>query len=124
MAKIYDFDTKIAIETLTSRFEDFHDWIIFEFRVFIPDVEISEYEQVHVLYNAELVLKDPYGRFDVKRVKFCFSNIDMVSLEGLFELGSELAGLVVERTSAGIKLFTPDNHHLRISAATLTLELL
>lgn len=123
MSKIYDFSTGLNFESLSTRFDDFHDWVIQEFRVFASGEDMTNTEETDVHYDAEVVLRDPYKRFDTTRVILHFENVNATSSRGLSELGSELSGIAFERTPTGVNLTSSDGEFLRVEAEKLTLKL-
>ena len=93
-----------------------------EIRVFVIDEVELKQQDTEPQCNAELVLTDPYRRFDVKKVQFHFENVETASLDGLTTLCSELSGLVLERIPRGVRLASDDNNQLRIDAEKMTMH--
>jgi hypothetical protein len=120
MNKIYDFSTGLSFEALSESFDCFHDWVIQEFKVFsIEDGENASIETEHQ-YDAEVILNDPYKRFEKTRVLLRFENVNSASVQGLSLLGSELDGISYERTPTGVMLTSTDGDFLRMEAEKLT----
>ncbi len=119
MSEIYDFSTGFNFSSWAKQFDEFHDWVVLELRVFIDsDPELTEQQ-----YRAELVLVDPYERFDIKKIYVRFENVEVSSLQGLSSLSNELSGLVFVKTALGVRLTSSSDNHLRIDAEKLTIGL-
>lgn len=63
MSEVYDFSTGFNFSSWAKQFDEFHDWVVLELRIFIDDDSELTAQQ----YRAELVLVDPYERFDIKK---------------------------------------------------------
>ena len=112
MAEVYDFETDFNFTSWAMQFDQFHDWVMLEIRVFADE----GFQLTAQQYRAELVLVDPYERFDIKTIYFGFENVEISSFKGLSSLSSELSGLVFERTPTGVRLASPSGNYLRIDA--------
>ncbi|MEP4194317.1 MAG: hypothetical protein ABJL99_01635 [Aliishimia sp.] len=120
MSETYDFSTGFNFTSWAKQFDGFHDWVILELRIFITDDRELAVQQY---YRAELVVIDPYERFDINKIHFRFENVEASSLQGLSSLSSELSGLVVEKTSMSVRLASNSDNHLRVDAENLTIGL-
>lgn len=122
MSKVYDFSTGLSFESLSKKFDGFHDWVIQEFKVFAAGDDMLNTEETEIHYDAEVILRDPYKRFSNTRVSLHFENVNSTSVRGLSELGSELSGIDFEHTPTGIHLTSSDGEYLKVEAEKLTLS--
>jgi len=114
MTEVYSIDSRSSFEALAEGFDGFHDRVVQELGVFACDPEA-----VAILYDAELILRDPYKRFGSTRIRFDFESVNLASVRGLFELQSELTALNLERISGGIRV-SADGDYLTIEAGRAT----
>ena len=121
MTEVYNFQTGLNFTSWAEQFDNFHDWVMLGIRVFVFDESGVEQQDTELQYNAELVLTDPYKRFDVKQVHLHFENVETTSLDGLTTFSSEFSGLVLERIPKGVRLASDDNDHLRVDAEKMTM---
>lgn len=122
MSKIYEFRSGLSFDSLSERFDGFHDWVIQEFKVFASGEDMANTDETEIHYDAEIILRDPYQRFENTRVSLQFENVHSTSVRGLSELGSELSGLVFEHTPTGINLASSDGEYLKVEAEKFSLS--
>lgn len=119
MAEGYDSETDFDFTSWAMQFDQFHDWVVLEIKVFADE----DFQLTAQQYRADLVLVDPYERFDIKTIYVGFENVETSSFQGLSSLSSELSGLVFERTSMGVHLASLSGNHLRIDAEKMAVSL-
>jgi len=118
MSETYVFETGFDFSSWAMQFDQFHDWVIVNVRVFAD----ADFQTLAQQYSAELVIADPYERFDIKKIFIGFENVETASFQGLSSLGSELAGLVFKKVPVGVRLSSTSENHLRIDAEKMSVS--
>lgn len=122
MSKTFDYSGGLGIESLIEKFEHFHDWTIIEVRIF-PDVdELSDGDFMNICYDAEVVFKDPYNRFETNVVSMVFKNFDSVSAKDWSRVCSQTQEVSVTRTPTSVRLVS-DGEHFSIEARSVQIRL-
>lgn len=91
---------------LAGKCDQFHDWVIWSVTV-KPDVSDPDFgtETASLLHhNAEVVLNDPYRRYDITRVTLDFLGIEFVKLPDLTNSMGRLTALEVHEVQYGIRV--------------------
>lgn len=123
MVELYDFQTGLRVDAQIKKFDHFHDWVIWEVRLIPSSDEMVSEEDTQLQYDAEVVLHDPYKRFEKSKALLRFSNVNALSVRGLSVLGSELQGISVVKTPTGVKAMTDDEDFFYVEADNLKLSL-
>lgn len=91
---------------LAAKCDQFHDWVIWSVTVkpdmSDPDIDTETASQLN--YNAEVVLNDPFRRYDITRVVLEFLILETVKLPQLWTTMSELTALEIHEIQHGIRV--------------------
>jgi hypothetical protein len=102
---------------LATKCDQFHDWVIWSVTV-KPDMSEPDTETATQLnYNAEVVLNDPYRRYDITRVTLEFLNLEIVKIPHLKTTMSELTALEIHEIQYGVRVTCdyPDSFEIEAS---------
>lgn len=102
---------------LAAKCDQFHDWVIWSVTV-KPDASEPDTETASQLrYNAEVVLNDPFRRYDITRVTLEFLSLETVKLPQLMTTMSDLTALEIHETKFDIRLTCdyPDSFEIEAS---------
>jgi hypothetical protein len=119
MAELHQIKTTQDFESLAILREQFHDWIIKDFRIYICH-EMSNEFSLSGNYDACLTVIDPYARFKENCVEFRFGNVTSINYNGISNVQAYLCELNFSVLEDDICIHSGDDAQLKITAAWLS----